>query len=510
MAATLAEVLALPSFRAAGTEVLHGDPEQVRVRWVHSSEVFEMGSLLAGGEVLLTSGLGLHGRTAEHLRSYVDQLADAGIAALGLEVGRTFFTVPEPVVEAARRREVPVLVFHRVVPFERMVEDFHELLVRRKVEAGTGDAGWRTLTQVVIEGRGLRALLDETSRLAGCAVELRDPEGRTVERSRIASVSGEAGVEVQVRGEPGVHGTLRLLGAATAARLRVADAAGAAVALELGRGTGGGHRPGPAQSLVADLAAGAVVSRADVLHRLGDLGWPPLEGRHLVVAALDVDAAVPLTDAVAATERAVAAEGRETGVLVGTAAGHVVMVQRGGRRAVPAQVREDLAATAERLAAELPGRVLLGATTPVADPGDLAAAVGRARQVVRTARRYGRRTGVVMERDVAAHRLLTREIDPQVLRDFVHEQIGPLVDHDREHRSELLRTLDAYLACSLSKARTAELLGLRRQSLYDRLARIERLLGVSLDEADHRTGLGLALLGWRMRTGLDPQVGFGG
>lgn len=508
MAATLAEVLALPSFRAAGTEVLHGDPEQVRVRWVHSSEVFEMGSLLAGGEVLLTSGLGLHGRTADHLRAYVDQLADAGVAAIGLEVGRTFFAVPEPVVEAARRRDVPVLVFHRVVPFERMVEDFHELLVRRKVEAGTGDAGWRTLTQVVIEGRGLRALLDETSRLAGCAVELRDPEGQTVERSRIASVSGEAGLEVQVRGEPGVHGTLRLLGAPTAHRQRVADAAGVAVALELGRGTAGGHRPGPAQSLVADLAAGAVVSRADVLHRLADLGWPPLEGRYLVVAAIEVDASVPVTDAVAATERVLHEEG--PGVLVGTAAGHVVVVRRGGRRAVPTQVRDELAGMAERLAAELPGRVLVGASTPVADAGDLAAAVARARQVVRTARRYGRRTGVVMERDVAAHRLLTREIDPQVLSDFVHEQIGPLVDHDREHRSELLRTLDAYLACSLSKARTAELLGLRRQSLYDRLARIERLLGVSLDEADHRTGLGLALLGWRMRTGLDPQVGFGG
>ncbi|KAB2812343.1 PucR family transcriptional regulator [Pimelobacter simplex] len=511
MGASLAEVLSLPSFRAAGTEVVHGDVGRVQVRWVHSSEVFEMGSLLAGGEVLLTSGLGLHGRTAEHLGAYVDQLADAGVAAIGLEVGRTFFTVPDSILEAVRRRDVPLLVFHRVVPFERMVEDFHELLVRRKVEAGTGDAGWRALTQTVIEGRGLRALLDETSRLAGCAVELRDPDGQTVERSRIASVSGDAAVQVQVRGEAGVHGTLRLLGAETSHRVRVAEAAGIAVALELGRGAGGGHRPGPQQSLVADLVAGVVVSRADVLHRLGDLGWPPLEGRHLVVAAIEVDAAVPLTDAVAATERALVDDGRgDPAVLVGTSGGHVVVVHRGGRRAVPAQVRDDLTAAAERLAAQLPGRVLLGATTPVADPGDLSAAVGRARQVVRTARRYGRRTGVVMERDVAPHRLVTRSVDPQVLSDFVREQIGPLIDHDREHRSELLRTLDAYLACSLSKARTADLLGLRRQSLYDRLARIERLLGVSLDEADHRTGLGLALLGWRMRTGLDPQVGFGG
>lgn len=513
MGATLAEVLALPSFRAASTEVVHGDVERVQVRWVHSSEVFEMGALLAGGEVLLTTGLGLHGRTADHLAAYVDQLADAGVAALALELGRTFFAVPEPMLAAARRRDLALLAFPTMVPFERMVEDFHELLVRRRVSSGgdAGDAGWRALTQVVIEGRGLRALLDEVSRLAGCAVELRDPEGQTVERSRIASVSEEAGVSTPVRGPAGPAGTLRLLGEESTDRLRLAEVAAHAVALELGRGSGAGHRPGPAQSLVSDLTAGVVVSRADVLHRLAALGWPPLEGRHLVVAAVEVDAAVPLTDAVAATEAVFHEDERgDPAVLVGISGGHVVVVHRGGRRPVPAQVRDELEAAHDRLAERLPGRVLVAATTPVADAGDLAAAVGRARQVLRTARRYGRRDGVVMERDVAAHRLVTSAVDPAVMRAFVREQIGPLVDHDREHRSELLRTLDAYLACSLSKARTAELLGIRRQSLYDRLTRIERLLGVSLDEPDHRTGLGIALLGWRMRTGLDPQVGFGG
>ena len=101
----LPEVLGLPSFRAAGAQVLAGDPDPVLVRWVHSSEVFEMGALLAGGEVLLTTGLGLHGRTSEHLSAYVEQLADAGLAALALELGRTFFEVPAPILDAARRRE---------------------------------------------------------------------------------------------------------------------------------------------------------------------------------------------------------------------------------------------------------------------------------------------------------------------------------------------------------------------------------------------------------------------
>ena len=109
----LSDVLALPSFRASGAQVLAGQPDGVLVRWVHSSEVFEMGGLLAGGEVLLTTGLGLHGRTSEHLTAYVEQLADAGLAALALELGRTFFEVPAAILEAAGRRELVVLGLRR-------------------------------------------------------------------------------------------------------------------------------------------------------------------------------------------------------------------------------------------------------------------------------------------------------------------------------------------------------------------------------------------------------------
>ena len=116
----------------------------------------------------------------------------------------------------------------------------------------------------------------------------------------------------------------------------------------------------------------------------------------------------------------------------------------------------------------------------------------------------------MLARDVAAQHLLAEVLDPGDLADFVTGQIGPLIDHDRRHRTELLRTLDAYLSTAQAKAPTARLLGIRRQSLYHRLSQIERLLGVSLDEPGHRSGLALALLGWRMRTGLDPQVGFGG
>lgn len=131
MLPTLRQVLAMPSFKAAAIEVLAGDVDTAVVRWVHSSEVYEMGGLLSGGEVLLTTGLGLHGRSPEQLTAYIDQLADAGCVALAMEVGRSFLTAPPELVEASRRRGLAFLALHAVVPFERMVEDFHDLMLRR-------------------------------------------------------------------------------------------------------------------------------------------------------------------------------------------------------------------------------------------------------------------------------------------------------------------------------------------------------------------------------------------
>ncbi|MFT0609701.1 PucR family transcriptional regulator ligand-binding domain-containing protein [Rhodococcus qingshengii] len=160
----------MPSFKAAAIEVLAGDVDTAVVRWVHSSEVYEMGGLLSGGEVLLTTGLGLHGRSPEQLTAYIDQLADAGCVALAMEVGRSFLTAPPELVEASRRRGLAFLALHAVVPFERMVEDFHDLMLRRTLgSAQAGEPVWQELLSLVVAGQGMTALLDKVSRLAGAA-----------------------------------------------------------------------------------------------------------------------------------------------------------------------------------------------------------------------------------------------------------------------------------------------------------------------------------------------------
>ena len=152
---------------------------------------------------------------------------------------------------------------------------------------------------------------------------------------------------------------------------------------------------------------------------------------------------------------------------------------------------------------------LLVAGPAVLDPSDLGGSLGTARELLELARRTGRRDGVLLARDLAAPHLLATA-GSSAWAVLAEEQVGALIAHDSRHRSELLRTLDTYLTLGTSKAASAAALGIRRQSLYDRLERVERLLGVDLDDADQQLGLRLGVLAWRLRTGIDPAVGFGG
>ena len=103
MALTVADLLALPVIQAARAEVLSGADLHLRqVRWVHTSEIYEIAPLLRGGEVLLTTGLGLVGHTPDAMADYVRALARRGVAALVLELGRTFPHAPGSVVSSAR------------------------------------------------------------------------------------------------------------------------------------------------------------------------------------------------------------------------------------------------------------------------------------------------------------------------------------------------------------------------------------------------------------------------
>jgi PucR family transcriptional regulator, purine catabolism regulatory protein len=500
----LSEVLRLPSVAAAAPEVVAGKPAGKQVRWVHSSEVYEMGGLLAGGELLLTTGLGLQGSGPSQLAGYVDALADAGCVAVAVELGRTFARLPEELCAAARRRDLVLLALHEVVGFERMVEEFHQLLLDRHVASWRGgERVWRELLACVLGRRGLVALVERVAAVARCPAYLVAADGRVVVATdSTAAPTGDAPAEqVEVDGVP--WGRLLLAGPATTARTALLERAAVAVALELLVTATAPQRESLAGAVLRDVVAQRFPSEAELRARCEMAGFrPPARGRSVAAAAVAVDRRVPAQSVVRLVDSAAR---RVLGpCLVGEVGDEVLVVAgvRGALRAaleeVTRQVRQGLQGTGFDV-------VAIGAGDPVDTLAALPRSVAQAREIVDLARRLGARARVLTAHDISIYRLLAGYQNGRELTEFVREQLGQLLDHDARHGSDLVRTLDVYLASGLAKSRTADTLGIRRQSLYGRLARIEQVLGgLPLDDYEQRTALSLALVAWRLRTGLDP------
>jgi purine catabolism regulator len=508
----LTEVLRLPSLVAAAPEVVCGDPAGKQVRWVHSSEVYEMGGLLTGGELLLTTGLGLQGRGPAQLTAYVDTLADAGCVALAVELGRTFAQLPEEICVAARRRDLVLLALHEVVGFERTVEDFHDLLLERHVASWRGgERVWRELLGCVLERRGLVALVEKVAEIARRPAYLVAGDGRVVVATDGGPCPDDAAVaeEVEVDGVP--WGRLVLAGPASAARTALLDRAALAVALELLGTARAPERESLARAVLRDVIDQRFPGEAELRARCEMAGFrPPASGQPVLAAAVAVDRRMGARSLVRVVDAA--ARGVLGPCLVGDVGHDVLVVTAGPRTGGETALRSALEEVTRQIRVALRGTgsdvVAVGAGGPVPSLALLPRSVSQAREIVDVARRLGARDRVLTARDMGIYRLLAQYENGPGLTEFLREQLGQLLDHDARHGSDLVRTLDVYLACGLAKTRTADALGIRRQSLYGRLARIEQVLGgLPLDDYEQRTALSLALVAWRLRTGLDPSRG---
>jgi PucR family transcriptional regulator, purine catabolism regulatory protein len=175
VATTVADLLAIDELAltlVAGNQGVSGP-----IRWAHVSELKDPTRFLRGGEVLLTTGLGMRGGRQGQAR-YVEQLAEARLAALGLGLGFAFKTTPAAVVAAADRAGFPVFEVPFEVPFIAITEALFSRLVNEQYvllqRAGTVQ---QTLSRLLLEGAGLDALLGAYARMTGTRALLFDLHG---------------------------------------------------------------------------------------------------------------------------------------------------------------------------------------------------------------------------------------------------------------------------------------------------------------------------------------------
>jgi purine catabolism regulator len=95
--------------------------------------------------------------------------------------------------------------------------------------------------------------------------------------------------------------------------------------------------------------------------------------------------------------------------------------------------------------------------------------------------------------DLGIRRLLFPLRDSPELREFYEEFLGALDSYDERHGTELIRTLEGFFAHHGNHVRAAEALHLHRNTLLYRLARIQSIGDIDLDDPEVRLAVQVAL-----------------
>lgn len=151
---TVEEVLSLPCF--AGAEVVAGRDSLDRpVLWSHVSELLDIGRLLSGGELLLSTGMALSRVPADDQRWYLRTLAAAEVAGLVLELVQFLRLLEEDFLAEANDLHLPIIVFHSEVRFAGIMRAIHARILLPHAIRPVGG------------GSDLLDALEETGRLEG-------------------------------------------------------------------------------------------------------------------------------------------------------------------------------------------------------------------------------------------------------------------------------------------------------------------------------------------------------
>ncbi|MEU4093052.1 PucR family transcriptional regulator [Streptomyces sp. NPDC026673] len=479
----LADLLALPDLGLRQVAGPSAAEEDIRVQWVHTSEMEDPFPYLLGGELLLTAGVHFASAAGAgaYLDRYVARTVEAGAAALGFGLAPVHDETPRALIAACDRHGLPLVEVPPPTPFTA---------VARAVWQAMGEARIRELRHVTEAQQALASaaarpdpvpsVLRRLAGRLGAWAALMAPDGSELYAAGTAPDpevrAAAARLARVVRPAPDAHAPSSATDTHAGTRLSAYALAGGAPserpALVLAAG-----RPDPGDHAVANVAA--------VLLSL-------LTGPHLGSAEAGRSAAlVRLLLGAAAEEVApllgpesqwTVVHARRRGGPAGPLAAAALGAALGTALLAPGDGVVRLLLPAGREVTAQPGWAL-GVSAPVAvsalTTGDGQAA-GALRRAIAT------RVPLVAQRGAGPG--MTGLVAPDDARARAAELLAPVADSPA-----LVETVRTWIGLHGSWDRTAVALEVHRNTVRQRIARAAALLEADLDDPDVRMELWFAL-----------------
>lgn len=186
MTLTMQDVMADPMFERTAPTVEAGEAGMSgTVRWAYTNERYDIASFLSGGELVIIEGSALlsHMDDNEIIR-YVDTLVDAGVAGLAIELVEGVRTVPPAMIAHANTRALPIIGMHRRMPFVDLCQSINTAIVKDQllVQVRT-DALATTMRTRLATTRSAQDVAKTLNDIFGESVAIFDSDGLVVAHS---------------------------------------------------------------------------------------------------------------------------------------------------------------------------------------------------------------------------------------------------------------------------------------------------------------------------------------
>lgn len=127
-----------------------------------------------------------------------------------------------------------------------------------------------------------------------------------------------------------------------------------------------------------------------------------------------------------------------------------------------------------------------------------------AHKAIRITKQFGSKTGVSHFEDYSVYHFLGSNHKTSDLEDFFMKYLGKIYEHDREHGTSYLITLECYFNKNNNLAETAKTLFIHRNTLIYRIEKIKEILNIDLKNYEELFQIQLALKIYRLLHNLAP------
>ncbi len=501
----LRELLKLPTLARA--RVVGGDDGLRRpVRGVNVMEVPDILDWVKPDELLLTTGYPLRDDPVA-LGALIPRLAERGLAGIAIKPRRYIKQIPASMIDAANQHAFALIELPPEASFNEIINSVLTVILdvqaaRLRRSAAIHDR----FTGIVLSGGGLRQIAEALAELVGRPVAIVDAQDAVQWRTSdeapgVEAGSPAAGAIVQPIQVGAEHYGAILVADDEAGlgpdRLEAIEYAATVAALRQVQTRAVGEADRRFQAVcLEELITGHVADRTVLMERAAAFAWDLATPRAVLLAEVEQIDGGQFSAIAGTPEEGAVRHGLAEAARASLGAGSIVWERSREIGALvsarPGALREIGTALQAEAGRHLPGIVVsVGIGRTAVDPLDLHRSFGEARQALSIGR-WARGPGdVTAFDDLGLDRLLVA-VPASDAAAFCADELGKLEAFDAARGTALVETLETFLA-TRNAALAARRLYLHYNTLKNRLAKIEELIGPYLDDPERCLSLALAL-----------------